>query len=138
MKRIVRKERIMGITVNASEKKFELPPQGMHQGVCVDVVDLGMVEDPKWQKTQHKCRVVFQLASKMEDGRPYIISRRFTVSLGEKSALRPFLETWRNKAFSAEELRSFDLDTLIGANGMVQILYNDEGETTYANLNAVM
>jgi hypothetical protein len=128
----------MGIIASAnSNRDFENPPQGVHQAVCVDVVDMGDVENKQYGKIQHKCRVVFQIEAKMADGRPFIASRRFTVSLDERSALRPFLEMWRGKAFTPDELKGFELDNLIGANGMVQILHSTEGEQTYANITAV-
>lgn len=127
----------MGVIASAyGDKEFENPPQGVHQAVCVDVVDMGMVENKQYNKTQHKIRIVFQLEAKMADGRPFIASRRFTNSLAEQSALRPFLEMWRGKAFSSEELKGFDTDLLIGANAMVQILYSTEGDQTYANISA--
>lgn len=127
----------MGVVASSkSDMVFENPPQGVHQAVCVDVVDMGMVENTIYQKTQHKIRIVWQIAEKMADGRRFIANRRFTVSLAEQSALRPFLEGWRGRPFSAEELQGFDTDALIGVNCMVQIMHNVNGDNTYANVTA--
>lgn len=119
-------------------KQFELPPEGLFQGVCVDVVDMGMQENQNNGKMQHKCRIVFQIDQPMEDGRRFIVSRWFTVSLADQSNLLPFLQNWRGKTLTPEEKEEFDLETLIGVNGQVQILYNVSNGQTYANIAAVL
>jgi hypothetical protein len=92
-------------------------PQGVHQAVCVDVVDLGMVESNfnGEKKLQHKVKVVWQINELNEEtGRRYVVSKRYTASLHEKSSLRKDLQSWRGRPFTPEELRGFDLDILIG------------------------
>lgn len=115
-------------------------PEGQVRAVCVDVVDLGMVDTTFQNKSKkkHKCRIVFQTEAKMEDGKPFLLMARYTVSLNEKGWLRPFLESWRGKSFDPEELKGFDLETLIGVNAVVQVVHKKEGEKTYANISAIM
>ncbi len=50
---------------------FEPAPAGVHSAVCVDVVDLGIVEATYEGKTtkKHKIRVVWQIGEDREDVR---------------------------------------------------------------------
>lgn len=120
-------------------------PTGAHQAVCVDVVDLGIEVSDKYvnEKTgepnkAHKVRFVWQIAEPlMDDGRRYSISRKFTLSLNEKSALRKFLESWRGLPFTAADLsKGFDVEKLIGVNCILQVLPSEDGQ--YRNVSAVM
>ena len=43
----------------------------------------------------------------MPDGKPFLVRRRYTASLHEKSALRKDLESWRGRAFTNVELDGF-------------------------------
>ena len=51
----------MGITATAKNQNFTPAPEGVHQAVCVDVVDMGMVRSEKFNNESHKVRIVFQL-----------------------------------------------------------------------------
>jgi hypothetical protein len=64
---------------------------------------------------------------------------RFTLSLHEKGRLRPLLEAWRGRRFTAEELKNFDLEKLINANCQVQLIHNmNESGKKYANVQAIV
>lgn len=129
----------MGLIVKDSGD-FQIAPAGQHRAVCVDVVDLGnvVVEWAGKKKTQHKCRLVWEIEERMADGRSFVVGRRFTASLGEKAALRAFLEMWRGKPFTADELAGFDTETLIGIGAIVQIVHEKKGDKTYDNINVIM
>ncbi len=119
---------------------FKLSPAGQHQAVCVDVIDKGLVA-VEWEgkkKTQHKCRVVWEIAEVTDDGTRHTVGRQFTASLGEKASLRGFLEAWRGRAFTEEELAGFDTDSLIGVNALLQVVHAKKGDRTYANVNSIM
>jgi hypothetical protein len=122
-------------------KVFDLVPAGQYLGVCVDFVDIGMVET-SWRgekRMTHKCRIVFELAeTNPKTGDRYIAGERFTASLSEKANLRAFLEQWRGQPFTADELKGFDTEKLIGANAYVQIVHNAKDDKTYDNINSVM
>ena len=88
-----------------SAKTYIPAPEGLHQGVCVDVIDRGMVDTEYGKK--HKCRIVFEIDKKMADGRPFTASKIYNVNLNEKSTLRKDLQSWRGKQFTTTELQSF-------------------------------
>lgn len=119
---------------------FKLAPAGQHQAVCVDVIDKGLVT-VEWQgkkKQQHKCRIVWEISEVMDDGRRFTVGRQFTASLSERANLRGFLEAWRGRPFTEDELAGFDTETLIGVNALVQIVHTKKGDRTYDNINSIM
>jgi hypothetical protein len=120
-------------------RDFQPAPAGLHQAVCVDVIDLGVL-DVTWQgqtKRQHKVNIAWQIAEDRDDGKPFLVFKRYTLSLHEKSGLRKDLESWRGKPFSREEEMGFDLENLIGKNCMLNVTHKTTGERTYANVVAV-
>lgn len=127
-------------TAGASDK-FEPAPAGLHQGVCVDVVDMGVLEVTYagLTKKQRKVRIVWQIDELMESGKPFIVQKRYTLSLHEKATLRKELESWRGRPFTPEELAGFDLEEkLIGANAQVNIQHAVKDGTTYANVVSIV
>lgn len=126
--------------IAAAGSSFTPCPPGVHQAVCVDVIDHGNVE-VSWQgqtKVQHKISIVWQVEELMEDHKPYQVRKRYTLTLSDKGNLRKDLESWRGRAFTAEELRGFDVERLIGINCLLNVTHNTNGDKTYANVTAVM
>jgi hypothetical protein len=130
----------MAIIATAGDSKTYTPaPEGMHQAVCVDVVDKGMLEVTYAgkTKTQHKIVVAWQLAEPREDGKRFVVFKRYTLSLNEKATLRKDLESWRGKKFTRDEEMGFDVEKLVGVNALLNVQHNVTGDKTYANVVAV-
>ena len=131
-------------SANPSSTKgpFELCPAGGQQVVCCDVIDLGMQNDAyKNQKPRlvHKIRIRWQSQHPMADGRPYMVQKRYTLSLAERATLRKDLEQWRGAVFTADQLQGFDVEKLIGINAFVNVMHMDKGtKGTYAEVVALM
>jgi hypothetical protein len=115
---------------------FTPAPEGVHAAVCVDVVDLGMVES-QWGK-RPKCRIVWEIEETMEDGKRFIVGKQYTLSLHQKSALFKDLKSWRGRPFTDEELAGFDLEKVIGAPAQLVIGHEDKDGTVYANVTAII
>ena len=116
---------------------FTPAPVGQHAVVCCDVADLGLQQTNFGMKDQ--VRIYWMLAEKMEDGRPFLITRTYTASLNEKSNLRKDLEAWRNAPFKEEELGGFDLEKLIGVPALVQVAHREsKNGNIYANIQSIM
>ena len=134
----------MPLTAKASSSDFEyeLPPAGNHVARCYSVVDMG-IQEVHWKgvaKQQHKIRIAWELPNElMEDGRPFSISRKYTLSLNEASNLYQDLVAWRGKAFTSEELEGFDVFAVLGAPAMINIVHNpsEDGSRMYANVGSV-
>lgn len=121
---------------------FERAPEGTHVARCISIVDMGMQTSTfsGEEKSAHKVHVAFELSHERDaKGRPFIVSKRYTVSLHEKASLRKDLEAWRGKSFSKDELAAFDLSKLCGVACMVTVKHTNsaDGSKTYANIVAI-
>lgn len=100
-------------------------PSGLYQAVCAFVEDIGMQAN-KFDPTkppQHKVIIIWETEALMPDQRPFQISKRYTLSLHEKATLRHDLESWRGKPFTAEELEGFDIEKLLNAQCLLNIIH---------------
>lgn len=119
-------EEEMSITARA-DSNFEKAPVGMQQAVCAFVHDIGtQVSEYQGKVITHKQVIIsWELSEKMtqgeNQGKPFMVSKYYTLSLNEKSNLRKDLESWRGKAFTEQELEGFDLEKLIGANCFLNV-----------------
>ena len=108
---------------------FILPPAGNHQAVCDDIWDIGMQrgEGKGEEILNHKVIIAWEIneliPSGERTGERFGITKFYTASLHEKSKLFADLVGWRNKPFTTQELERFDLDTVIGANCMLNIVH---------------
>ena len=128
----------MSIMARRPRSTYTAAPEGLHVAVCVDVVNLGIVQGAYGAK--HKVRLVWQLAAQDEErGRRFDVARVYTLSLHERAALRKDLESWRGKKFTEAELDGFDLEKLLGVNAQVAVTHDlgDDG-TIYANVSTVV
>lgn len=134
----------MPIIATAS-KPYTLHPAGLAQCVCVDVVDLGMVEVPAYSDKEkaraprkaHKINIIWQSEELDEQGEPIQLRRRYTCSLDKKASLRRDLDSWRGRPFTEEELRGFDLERLLGANCFINVIHEQREDKTFANVASI-
>lgn len=132
---------IIATAKGESGQTFQPAPAGVHQAVLVDVVDLGVL-DVTWQgvtKRQHKVNLAWQINEARDDGKPFLVFRRYTLSLGEKSNLRRDLESWLGRKFTREDEMGFDVESMLGRNCLINITHNTPqgSDKTYANVASV-
>ena len=114
-------------------------PAGPHSACAVDIVDLGMVPNPfKDGQKQHKFRIVWQVAERKDDGKPFLVTKQYTASLHEKAALRKDLESWRGVPFTKEEAAGFDVERLIGVPCLLNVQHVERNGKVYANVVSLM
>ena len=114
---------------------FQKAPEGTHLARCYRFIDLGTQYNEKWNSHQRKVQITWELPEElMEDGRPFIVSAQYTASLSEKAYLRRDLEAWRGRKFTDEERAGFELDSVLGATCMLNIVHNDD----YANVQGIV
>jgi hypothetical protein len=125
-------------------KDFDPVPEGSHLAVCDMFVDLGL-QDSRFG-AKHKIYIRWQIPSLRaeweKDGvkheGPMAIGATYTLSLSEKSNLRPMLQSWRGRAFTPGELKKFDVTTILGAPCMITVTHQPkEGGGVYANVGVV-
>ena len=127
----------MPIIIKGQDGDFQPAPPGLHQAVCVDVVDMGVQDTAYGPKRQLK--IVWQLKSKNDKGERFQVRGTYTQSLHEKARLRHDLETWRGRPFRPEEIKAFDVEKLIGVNCQIQVAQRvSKAGRTYANAQAVV
>jgi hypothetical protein len=137
----------MGLTATGSNKEFKPVPEGNHTARCYRVIDLG-TQDVEFQgepKLMHKVLIGWELSGEADDGSPlattdgvpFTVSKQYTLSLSKKANLRADLESWRGKSFTDDELKGFDISTLLGAYCMVTVKHDTKGEKTYTNVASV-
>ena len=129
----------MGLIATNKGGNFTLAPEGTHVAVCVSVIDLGLQRSEAFNNEQEKVHIAWEIAGeKTDDGKPLLVSKRYTSSTNEKAALRKDLESWRGKAFSKAEIESFDIRTILGVPCLLNIVHKTNGDKTYANVKGVM
>jgi hypothetical protein len=125
---------------------FELVPQDQHVARCVMITDIGTQpsDNPKYA-AKHQCILGFEMPKVLqvfdeEKGEePAMLSKFFTVSLHEKSNLRVQLENWRGRAFTEQELEGFDIESVIGAPCMLQVIHKQgQDGSVKAVINTIM
>lgn len=117
---------------------FTPAPAGLHNAICTMVVDLGLQSGPFGIKP--KILLGWELPDcTQDDGKPYVISRQFGATLSKQGSLRPIVEAWRGKQFTAEEVKSFDMSALVGkpCKLLIQHVTGDDGRT-HANIQAAL
>ena len=121
----------MPIVAKESGSPRELIPVGNHIARCIGVTQIGtVVENIMGQdKRMHKIRLTWELPletrvfDKDKGEQPYVFSKEYTLSLSEKAKLRESLQSWRGKAFTAEELQGFDITNVVGVPCMLNIIH---------------
>lgn len=80
---------------------FQLPPVGAHAAKLIRIVDIGTQTGTyNGEPTiKRQCILTWELPLElMDDGQPYIISKFYTASVGEKANLTKDLTNWLGKA----------------------------------------
>ena len=130
------------ILAKGTESKFAPHPEGQFVGQCVDVLALGdKVQDfpgtePYLAPT---CALVFRTGEQNhETGECIDIAREFTVSMGEKANLRKFLEQWRGRPYTKEQVTAgVPIDKLTGQHALLSVAHRTSGKgRVYANITA--
>lgn len=118
-------------------------PAGTYTARCTSLIDLGS-QTSTYEgetKTAKKVMLSFEITdgdTRRNDGSPFLVSKRFTASLHAKAGLRKFLESWRGRPFTPEELRGFDLKNVLALDCLIGVVHEAKGDKTYANLGSVM
>lgn len=123
-------------------------PNGSFAARCVDVIDLGMrVREFEGKKSaKHTIALVFVTGKKVPDdqgGFMHELAQEFTLSIHPRATLRKFLEAWRGKKFTNDELGdSFSLTKEAGGKeGLISIVHNPSRKDPakiYANIDGML
>jgi len=121
---------------------YERCPEGNHVAVCCAVVDLGRHEETFENKPvglRRKLRVVWEIIDEAQsDGKPFRITKTYTISMSEKASFRKDLESWRGQKFTEEELGTWEIRRILSVGCMLNILHSEPKDgKVYANVQTV-
>ena len=131
------------IVSESSTGSYTPCPSGSYLARCVRLIDLG-TQTTDFQgevKTARKMLMAFEILdadTRRDDGEPHVLSKRYTLSLHEKSALRKDLASWRGRDFTPEELRGFDLRSILGKDAFLSVIEAVKGDRVYSNIGSIM
>lgn len=115
-----------------SAGNFKPVPEGPHPAVLYSLIDMGTQEGTyqgKPANPKRKIAMRFELHGEdtiLDDGRPMSIGKTFTLSSSQKGNLRPFMESWRGKAFSDDDFEAFDLQNMLGKAAILTVVEDGE------------
>ena len=128
------------LIIKEEKTEFPLAPDGLQDAVLVDVVDLGILSTKFGDK--HKLSLVFELEEQDSEGKHYVLIKRYTRSLNEKSNLRKDLERWRGSKFTKDELENgVNMEAeFIGLNATLFIShhFSQDHDKTFANIETIL
>jgi hypothetical protein len=131
----------MAIKVPKQQVKEQIP-SGSYPARCYQMIHIGTIPST-WEGTtrmRNLIRITFELPTEMKvfdkakGEQPMSISQEYTLSLMEKSKLKPALEGWRGKKFTDSEIEEFDITKLVGVPAMISIIHNERG---YAEISSI-
>jgi hypothetical protein len=117
---------------------YQPHPQGAYNARCVDVVDLGKVETQFGVKPMLKLVFITDCDEPREDGKSWLVSRRFAATIHKKSSLGGFLTTWRGRPFTRDEVNGFDPENLVGLPAYISVSHKEKDGETYDSLDSAM
>ncbi len=131
--------------ISDTTRDFKIAPAGNHLARLSSCIDLGH-QSVDWKgetKIMHKMVLTWELHGEDEtggklltdDGKPLIVSKRYTVSLGDQSTLRKDLESWSGKKMTTEDRKNFDMKNLLGKFCMLSVVHSEDGK--YANVSGI-
>jgi len=127
-------------------RDFEPVPAGTHFAICIGVFYLGIQKVTFEKETKEQPKVYFKFevpdvqVEYEKDGKkvtgPATIGREFTLNIGNKSNLGPFISNWRGKEFTDAEAEEFDVTSLLGKVCNLGVIHATKGDKTYANISS--
>jgi len=124
--------------ISDTSRDFKIAPAGNHLARLYSCIDLGH-QSVDWKgetKIMHKMVFTWELHGESDDGeklltddgKPLIVSKRYTVSLGDQSTLRKDLESWSGKKMTTEDRKNFDVRNLLGKFCMLSVVHSEDGQ----------
>lgn len=127
---------------NEGGVQFSPHPDGQTPAACVDFLDLGnrvKTFPGSEPKLVYCVALVFASGELNEAGRLHEVSKEFTASMHEKASLRKFLEDWRGKTYTKEEVaQGIPADKLVGKTCLLTVEHKESARgRTYASIRGI-
>ncbi|MEN6569038.1 MAG: hypothetical protein ABFC18_03395 [Rikenellaceae bacterium] len=121
----------MSIYAEKSEGEYKTVNPGMYVARCISMIEIGTIKE-KFQdqeKTLQKVMIRWELPTEktvfdpVKGEEPFSVSKKYTLSMHEKSTLRKDLESWRGRGFTEAEAQKFDITKLLGVPCNLNIIH---------------
>lgn len=117
------------------------PLLGLHYAVCYGVLDMGEQYQSNFDKWQPKIMLQFEFPDiLMEEGehkgKPRVTSKEFTNTTHEMGNYRQFINSWKGREITDEEMDDFDPTKFIGKGCQLQMVLSKNKK--YANVQTVV
>lgn len=121
---------------------------GTYIARCYSMIEIGTVpvEFQGEIKKQHKVSITWELPTETaifheEKGpEPFVVSKKYTLSMHEKANLRKDLESWRGKGYTDEEAERVDITKLIGQPCLLAVIHKprtDDPSKSYTAISSI-
>lgn len=138
----------MSFIVEDKGGSFESTPSGLHLARCYRIIDLGTQKSEYLGQVKYLPKIMLGweihgqddsgTPMKMKDGRPFAMFKNYTKSWNDKATLRGDLQSWRGKPFTADELKRFDLKTILGVWCMLNVIEKKGNDgKSYVNVDGI-
>ena len=133
----------MAFVATKPASNYTPPPEGMHIARCYRLIDLGTQPKSYQGKPTGEARKIMASwellgEDRMDDGKPFTISKSWFLSMHEKASLRKDLESWRGKSFTPEDENSFDVSKLMGAYCLLNVVQETgQDGSNYTKIKAI-
>ena len=131
-------------TAKEASKTFVPVPAGTHIARAIQCLSLGTQTDQRGQfLPSFKVLLAWEIPDEVviaqdKTERPMVTSKEYTLSLGKKSNLRRDLEGWRGREFTKEELGGFQVENVLDAPCMLNIIHKTSASgNTYAVISGI-
>jgi hypothetical protein len=133
----------MSFYVSPNKSSYELAPAGTHPAIFYQLIDRG-THTEQWENKEPKdvrqIQVGWELSieERMENGKPYTISKRWNHFTGERATIRKDIEFYRGQTFKSKaDFQRFDLTKVLGEKCMINIQHSIKGDNERANVVSV-
>ena len=139
----------MGLYAEQKESgDFITVEPGTYVARCYSMIEIGTIETEYKgkKKKQHKASVTWELPTETaifheEKGpEPFVVSKKYTLSMYKDANLRKDLESWRGKGYTDDEANRVDITKLIGQPCLITVIQKqrpDDQKKTYTSVENV-
>jgi len=116
---------------------FTPAPEGSHAARVYQLIDIGMQHSEAYGD-KHQIILSYELVDElMEDGRPFVLSKFYTLSLHEKATLCIDLEGIAGKKMDEATKDAFDFRKVLNAPCMVSVIHEKKTGEIKAKIKTV-
>jgi hypothetical protein len=129
----------MSLVIITDNMETEEIPTGESLARLYNIYDIGYQSAGGGNMARREVVFLFELDALKKDGKPYLISQRFTASMHPKANLRSFIEAWKGSPFADDEVREYDLEKLIGKCAFVNVVRRpaENGKKEWSEIFAI-